>query len=388
MNRPDSSRQHDDASDDAPVAQPLAAPAADGRIFPCDGCGADLRFDIGVQQLKCEYCGAVKTIPLDPNTSVHEQDFIAMVNRVAQRRIQARAFNATTKEVTCDNCGGTVMFVGTLASDECAYCGSAIQLDEAYTSPDRIPVDGVLPFQVERERAQTCLAQWVKSRWFAPNEFRRRGVHGRFNGVYLPYWTYDAMTTTHWTGERGDHYTVWVGTGKNRRTETRTRWTHCSGVYQRFFDDITIPAATGWPDKRLEALEPWPLKRCRPFHQEYLAGYLASTYNVELDFGFDRARRRAEITLKRDVRGQIGGDEQRIHSMNVHYDAITYKHLLLPVWTLVYRYHKKPYQVFVNAGTGEVQGDRPWSWIKITLAILTGATIVAGVAYCWQNGWI
>ena len=47
------------------------------------------------------------------------------------------------------------------------------------------------------------------------------------------------------------------------------------------------------------------------------------------------------------------------HDTNYH--ALTYKHLLLPVWMLAYRYGKKTYRVVVNAGTGEVQGGRPWS---------------------------
>ena len=167
--------------------------------------------------------------------------------------------------------------------------------------------------------------------------------------------------------------------------ETRTRWIFRSGVHQRFFDDITIPAATGWPAPRLEALEPWPIEHCRPFEQAFLAGYLASTYDVELDDGFALARQRADAALRSDVRRAIGGDQQRISSINTQYDAITFKHLLLPVWTLVYRYHGKPYQVFVNAGTGEVQGDRPWSWIKILMAIVCAAGAVGAAVYFWQG---
>ena len=71
---------------------------------------------------------------------------------------------------------------------------------------------------------------------------------------------------------------------------------------------------------------------------------------------------------------------QRIHSIDTRHDAVTYKHLLLPVWMLAYRYAKKSYQVVVNAGTGEVQGDRPWSWIKITLAVLAGIAGLSGIA--------
>jgi hypothetical protein len=59
--------------------------------------------------------------------------------------------------------------------------------------------------------------------------------------------------------------------------------------------------------------------------------------------------------------------------------AVTFKHLLLPMWMLAYRFKGKTYQVVVNAVTAEVQGDRPWSSIKIALAAVAAA-VVAGVA--------
>jgi hypothetical protein len=39
---------------------------------------------------------------------------------------------------------------------------------------------------------------------------------GAFNSVYSAYFTYDAFATTRYTGRRGDHYTVTVGSGENR----------------------------------------------------------------------------------------------------------------------------------------------------------------------------
>ena len=345
-----------------------------------------MRFHIGVQTLKCNYCGSEKTIALAADAVVAEQDFHNMLTHLRElKRDAAPSTENNKREITCENCGGTVEFLGTLTSDECAYCGTVVALDKVHDAADRVPVDGVLPFQVNREMARKQLKAWVKSRWFAPNEFLRRGIQGIFNGVYLPFWTFDSFTQTHWQGQRGDHYTVTVGSGKNRRTVTRTRWRSRAGSFQRIFDDILLAGTTRWKQDLLEDLAPWPLERCRPFDEAFLAGYLASTYDVELEPGFELARGVMESRLRQIVRSEIGGDEQRIDRMNVFYDAITYKHLLLPVWTLVYRYHGKPYQVFVNAGTGEVQGDRPWSWIKITMAILFVIGLVVGGYMLYQH---
>lgn len=357
-----------------------------GRIFPCEGCGADLTFHIGEQQLKCSHCGYEKEIELSEEADVEEQDFHEMLARMSEMRAERAEQEQGEdddgrQEVRCESCGGHTVFTDTLASSECPYCGSPIQLEDAYKAEDRVPVDGVLPFLVEKEQAQENLAAWVKSRWFAPNEFLRRGVQGKFNGVYLPYWTYDSMTGNVYHGQRGEHYWVEVGTGDNKRRERRTRWYPASGSFQRFFDDVLVIASRGLPSKLVIRLEPWPLHHVSPFNQEMLAGYLARTYEVELDEGFGEARGRIEAAIEQEVRERIGGDEQRVNSINTHYDAITFKHLLLPVWLLAYRFHEKAYQVMVNAGTGEVQGERPWSWVKITAAVVTAVVAIGAIVF-------
>jgi hypothetical protein len=74
-----------------------------------------------------------------------------------------------------------------------------------------------------------------------------------------------------------------------------------------------------------------------------------------------------EPVIEGDARRDIGGDEQRVHSIKTSYSSVTFKHLLLPVYVGAYHFNSKLYQVVVNGRTGEVQGERPYSAIKIAL---------------------
>ena len=370
-----------ESSEHFAIPEASAADESGSRTFPCEGCGADLAFDIGVQSLKCPYCGHVKAIEIDDSAVVAEQDLYAMLARIAEQRAIGVSDEVELCEIRCTSCGAIVTFAGTLTSTECAYCGDPLLREDVHDAEHRVPVDGVLPFAVSRESAGGNLRKWVQSRWFAPNDFKQRGAQGRFSGVYLPYWTFDSMTFTRYTGQRGEHYYVTTGTGKNKRRERRTRWYPASGKFQRFFDDVLVVAGIGLPQKRLYALDPWPLEGCLPFKPELLAGFLARTYDVELEDGLVIARARMDEALEVDVRRRIGGDEQRIHSIDTRYDALTYKHLLLPVWMLAYKYRDKSYQVVVNACTGEVQGDRPYSWIKITAMVVLGLAVAGVIAW-------
>ena len=355
------------------------------RVFPCGGCGANLEFSIEMQSLACPYCGHVEQLEIESDARVAERDYRDALRRIAERRTPNDSRIEGVRQVRCADCGADVRFTGTLTSDECPYCGAAIQLADVHDAEDRIRVDGVLPFQLDHDVARRNLGAWIRSRWFAPNEFRRRGIDGRFNGVYLPFWTFDALTSNVYRGERGDHYWVEVRRGDKTTRVRRTSWHPASGSFRRFFDDVLVLAARGMPRELVGRLDPWPTERCIPFTPQVLAGKLARTYDLGLEDGFSEAEQRIEQALRQETRRRIGGDEQRIHSLVTHYGAMTYKHLLLPVWLLAYKYHDKTYQVAVNAATGEVQGDRPWSWIKIAFAVLAAAALGTAIWFVVQS---
>jgi predicted RNA-binding Zn-ribbon protein involved in translation (DUF1610 family) len=378
----------DDEDSSAKAGPGESIDSGKGRIFPCDECGADLEFSIGTQSLKCPYCGAVKTIEVAADAAVVEHDYQAMLRELAERKKQGVANDASAEDehaVRCSSCGAEVVFQGTLTSSACPYCASPLQRDKIHDAPTRIPVDGVLPFQIAEPDAAGRLRAWVQSLWWAPNEFLRQGATGKFNGIYLPYYTFDSMTDTDYSGQRGDYYYVTVGEGKDQRTERRTSWSFRSGQFERFFDDVLIVATTVQNKRLMESLEPWPLEKCIPFTQQVLAGLFARTYDVSLEQGFSEARQRMENALTSDVRQRIGGDEQSITSQRTSYSEITFKHLLLPVWLMAYRYKEKPYRVVINAVTGEVSGERPYSVFKIMTAIVVGVAVAAGVWWLTQS---
>ena len=89
-----------------------------GRIFPCEGCGADLEFHIGQQHLKCPYCGFEKELEFADDAQIEEQDFHAMLARMREIHEHDRHDEQDQKEVRCESCGGTIIFYGSLTSSE------------------------------------------------------------------------------------------------------------------------------------------------------------------------------------------------------------------------------------------------------------------------------
>jgi hypothetical protein len=350
------------------------------RTYPCHQCGAQLEFNIAAQLLKCPSCGNEQPIIEDAGRKVVEHDLSGIRTEQARMTVQPGA----EKEIVCQNCGGHTTFGGTLTATRCPYCATPIQRDDVHDAPNRLPVDAVLPFQVAEPAAREVVQKWIKSRWFAPNEFKKYSEVGSFTSVYASYFTFDASANTDYTGERGTTYTVTVGSGQNRRTETRIRWSPARGRVHNKFDDMPVLANTGLDEAKVTALEPWPTNRARPYSAEYVAGHLSRTYDRTAEQCFEPARQRMEQEIDRTVRSDIGGDQQRVHSKDIHWHALRFKYLLIPIWLLTVIYAGKPFQVCINGVTGEVQGRRPISKIKVTVAVFVALVIITGALLLYQ----
>ena len=154
---------------------------------------------------------------------------------------------------------------------------------------------------------------------------------------------------------------------------TEIRWRPASGMVARNFDDLLVVGSTSLPRDLAEELEAWDLENLVAYADEYLSGFIAERYQVDLKQGWNRAAERMDQVIRRDVGRDIGGDHQRIHSVRTRHSDLTYKHVLLPMWICSYRYRSKVYRFLINARTGEVQGQRPWSRVKIVLTVLAAA---------------
>jgi DNA-directed RNA polymerase subunit RPC12/RpoP len=341
--------------------------------YRCPGCGADLLFEPRDGLLACPYCGRQERI--EAGEAVAERGYEEYLQLHADRM---GTLAPAALEVKCQTCGATVTFTPPLVAGECDFCGSPMVAQPKSADPVLAP-EGVLPFRVTQEQAAESIRRWLSSLWFAPNALKRMASQEGVGGVYLPFWTYDAHAASSYTGERGEHYyTTETYTTKdaqgNTVTQTRqvrhTRWHPASGAVSRWFDDLLVPATKSLPPARLAALEPWDLGELTRYEPAYLSGYKAQRYQVELAEGFEAAKRLAAPAIEADVRRDIGGDEQRVANISTHYSGVTFKHLLLPVYVGAYRFSDRVFQLTINGRTGEVQGERPYSFWKIFFFVL------------------
>jgi DNA-directed RNA polymerase subunit RPC12/RpoP len=350
---------------------------ASSNSFPCGGCGARVEYVPGTALLRCPYCGHEQQL-VAPVREVQEHSYaeLAGLPRKPVARLGAHVF-------VCQKCGATTQ--SDALADQCQFCGSPLVAEPGLD--DQIAPEAVLPLALDRDGVRKALRQWVSSRWFAPGRLKKVTEAESTRGTYLPHWTFDTHTESDYDGQRGEHYwvteTYTVTVDGKPQTQTRqvqrTRWHAAHGTVARDFDDVLVVATGQVPPKQLEEMGPWPLKSVVPFRADYLAGHQALRYDVEPEAALETAKSEMAPQIAADCRQDIGGDEQRVHSVDTRYFDITYKLVLLPIWIACYLYAGRSWQVLINAQTGKVVGERPYSAPKIVATVLAGIAVVAAL---------
>jgi ribosomal protein S27E len=340
-----------------------------------------MRFAAGEGKMVCDFCGHEALIEGDGFSTqpIRELDF-----KAALAAALPEAETEEVRSVTCTNCGARFDFDAAVHAAECPFCATPVVTDTG--SHRAIKPRGLLPFALDEATANTAMTDWLGKLWFAPSGLQEYARKGRkMQGIYVPYWTFDADTKSRYTGQRGVVYYVTRTVTRNGKTETqrvqKIRWSPASGRVARFFDDVLVLASTSLPKTYTDGLEPWDLAALEPYRPEYLAGFRAEGYTVELDEGYQSARTRMDRVIERDVKFDIGGDRQRISNINTTISDVTFKHILLPVWLAAYKYRGQTYRFVVNGRTGRVQGERPWSRWKIAFAVALGLIVAGAIGY-------
>jgi ribosomal protein S27E len=339
-----------------------------------------MAWDPAEGRLKCTACGNLQAVTASTESTGEHSFDEALAH-------QQQITNAAL-EVKCDGCGAVFAFEPPQVAGMCPFCAARIVTQPKAASPLVAP-NALLPFKIPLDGARNLVRNWIGSLWFAPNALAKMSSVDALKGVYLPYWSYSAQTITLYVGERGDHYTEMVTERNNQgqmvqRQVIRVRWSGAKGVVEGPFHDVLV-VATKVVDRRVTALEPWDLEALTAYEPAYLSGFQAQRYQVELPEGFEAAKRQMQPTIESWIREDIGGNEQRIHTLETRYSAVAFRHLLLPVWIGAYRFQGRVFQIAVNARTGEVQGDRPYSALKIALLIAVILIVIIAISMASKN---
>lgn len=328
----------------------------------CSNCGGTFKWNIAKQQFECASCRTPQKIK-STIKAVKEHDY----NNYLALEDKEVSFPDETI-IHCQTCGAEIAFFKSETAKTCPMCSSTHVAAQKQNAG--VPPDGVIPFYISKDEAQERFHKWVKSRWFAPNKLKKAYQQGRLDGIYIPFWTFDAKVDAMFDGRGGKYYKAKDGNG-----ETKVKWKNVTGEVSGSFDDLAVCASQHRISEVIDEILPFSTqKKSRPFSSAYLSGFGAERYAIPANEAVKTAKATMKSEMKSKAEANITGsmnyDVSDVQKIKLTYNELLYKQILVPVWASAFSYSNKQYLYLINGENGEVGGQRPYSAPKIITAIL------------------
>ncbi len=353
------------------------------KTFPCPQCGGELEWNPSAQQMTCIYCSSQVALPDASSFEAQEHDLLAFL----QENPKAVGYGVQLESLSCKFCGASVQLPPSDRRDlKCPFCDSAYVAEASAPAANVVQPESLIPFHVDRGQCQAKFREWIGAGWFRPNDLKVLSRLDKIFGLYLPFFTFDALARSLWDAMAGYYYYVTERVAVEENGETvyrdrevrKIRWEPASGSRQDFYDDVLVPAVQKQRLDLITRVYPFDTKAgLVPYDTRYMAGFGILNPDMPLKTVYQVAEATIREDQEKRCSGDVPGDTQKDLSVRTTLSEQTFKHLLCPLWVGSFRYKGKVYNFVVNGETGTLYGEKPWSWVKITLFTLA----LAGAAF-------
>ena len=340
---------------------------AGSSTIKCPSCGSYLAYTPGTRSITCPYC----------DTSITEAEFLRAPLQADDQASEAPASSvddAGLRSYHCSNCGAEIVTGETTAATSCYYCHSPVVINDRLSSAYK--PDGVIPFGLDKEKAEAAFTQFLKSRRFVDKNFFSQAARTHFHGVYYPYWVGEVSGKAEFQGE-GTQVTTHRGYHEDTIITQYYRVERAGVFTARNLTRKGLKAA----DRQLsDGIHPYQEKEIKPYTPAYLSGFLAERRDVESsEVQGDMEREATAIASAAVRRAAASGYHTISGSTDFSLGKTDMRYVLMPAWILTYKgQNGEMYYYMMNGQTGTVCGKLPINKGKLWLTgLLTGGLVTA-----------
>lgn len=338
--------------------------------YQCPACTGPLHFVGDSGRLECEYCGSSYSVEEIEALFAEKNEKAEAAAEDAEKKAEetrqewdasgvGSAWGADAEGMrayNCPSCGAELICEETTAATSCPYCGNPTVVPGQFSGA--LKPDYIIPFKLDKEAAKRALKNHYRKSPFLPRAFSAANHIEKIQGIYVPFWLFDATV---------DADATFLASNTTTRTEGQYRVTTTLNYHARRggraqFIHVPADASQKMPDDYMDSIEPFDFSEMKPFSKAYLPGYLADKYDVSAEDGGKRAENRCKQTiedlLKADVTGYAIVNPVKTQAQ-IHHDGVHYA--MLPVWLLTTRWQNKTYLFAMNGQTGKIVGELPVS---------------------------
>ena len=332
------------------------------KDFKCPNCSGRLEFDATTQKLKCPYCDGT----FDPDVFDEGHSFTVSNEEWKDDNIVV---------YTCRSCGGTIMADKDTAASSCPYCGNPVVMTSNVSGVYK--PKKVIPFKLNKKQAVERYKDHLKGKLLLPDAFKNEATINEIKGIYVPYWIFNGKANARrwYDATRVRFYSD----GEFDCTETSYFKLFRAGSVR--FEAVPVDASSKIKDDLAQSIEPFDAKDVKDFSSNYLAGYYADKYDIDVEDSRKIANERIANSTASLIDMTVSGYNSCIPtSSSIYISQGEQEYVMYPVWLLNVKYNGQMYTFAMNGQTGKFVGNLPADRSKaagVLLSVFFGVLILA-----------
>jgi len=327
------------------------------KEYKCPNCNGAVQFDSSTQNMKCPYCDTEFSIAAleeyQKQTDVQEKDKFGWDGKTDLKEWDSEELNELTQGA-CPSCGAELLGDKNTAAMVCPNCGNSQIVLRRLTG--LLKPEYIIPFKLDKKAAVEALKNFYKGKKLLPDCFKNENRINSIQGVYLPFWLFDALADGH-VRYKATKTTAWSDSNYNY-----AKTDHYSIVRDgsMTFEKIPVDGSEKMDDSYMDAIEPFNYAELRNFETAFLSGYIAEKYDVDADNCKERAEQRIKKTVEKEFASSVTGySSVSVESSSVSAENGKVSYSLLPAWILNTKYKNQNYMFLMNGQTGRLVGSLP-----------------------------
>ncbi|MCL2244841.1 MAG: hypothetical protein FWC03_10315 [Treponema sp.] len=330
---------------------------ADIKEYKCPNCGGAVKFDSSTQNMKCPYCDTEFEIEAleeyQKQILVPEKDSFNWDGKGNLQEWEVDELNNLTQG-SCPSCGSELLGDKNTAAMVCPNCGNSQIVVKQLTG--LLKPDYIIPYKLDKKTATEALKNFYKGKKLLPDSFTKENRINSIQGVYLPFWLYDAKAKGH-IRYKATKTKTWSDANYNY-----TKTDHYSIIRDGnlAFEKVPVDGSEKMDDSYMDAIEPFNYADIKDFQTAYLSGYIAEKYDVDADNCKERAGQRIKKTLETEFARSVSGySSAAVESSTVDVEGGKVSYSLFPTWILNTKYKNENYMFLMNGQSGRLVGKLP-----------------------------
>jgi DNA-directed RNA polymerase subunit RPC12/RpoP len=330
------------------------------KTYQCPNCGATISYNVNETTLVCQFCGFTRKVDAQVAAESKDQPLdVDLPTARAHRWVEGQT------RVTCEQCGVTILLPANQTADTCPYCASNRFITQT-SLVEMVDPQVIGPFKIDPENANEAIKGWLGKGIFSPDNLAKEHAGMQLHPAYYPFWLFEGTLELSWFCD------VNVGTSRMPQWEAHT------GSQFENFKDVLIPGLRKLPAAEVAGIEPFAIEELVDFSPDYLAGWVALTYDLPLADASLKARERVVKSVQRSVESlaEPNHPKRNFSTGEGKWSGLTYKLALLPIYMGNYVFQGQRYHLLVNGQTGKVNGRKPADKTKVTLIAVIGIIVL------------